>query len=406
VLPVWQKAVEPYIKSGDLIAIGVVQEQHPDRTRLYRQWRQLKWPIFVDSLNTLEQVKAVPIPVAIDESGVVVDANFRPEELDAFMKRSANIVELPRSFNRASPPSMELILSSLANNPTAEIFQAMGEAYFRGGDERDLDNCVYAFEETVRMGSDDARAHFRLGTALRRRYETRFRKPGDAQAAVDHWGRALDMDPNHYIYRRRLQQYGPRLDKPYNFYFWVEEARKAIRERGEEPVALTAEPMGSEISAPENDATRTTDGQRKNPDPENRINHDKRALVNIESLVTPSRVQPGHRVRGRVTFRLNEKTKPYWNNEADDLAIWLDLPEGVTLIEGSLDFENPETPETQELRQLEFEVQLDDSFEAGAHQIPSYALYYVCDDQGGVCYYLRQDFTLAFTVDGTAAPLK
>ena len=78
--------MKPYVESGELIALGVVQEQHPDRTRLYRQWRQLDWPIFVDSMNTIDHVTVVPIPMAIDESGIVVDAEFGPKELDAFMK--------------------------------------------------------------------------------------------------------------------------------------------------------------------------------------------------------------------------------------------------------------------------------------------------------------------------------
>ena len=68
--------------------------------------------------------------------------------------------------------------------------------------------------------------------------------------------------------------------------------------------------------------------------------------------------------------------------------------------------EKPETPETQELRHLEFEAQVGDSFETGAHEIPGYALYYVCEDEAGVCYFLRQDFTIGFTVAAAAAPLK
>ena len=50
--------------------MGVVQEQHPDRAKLYRQWRKLGWPIYVDSLNLLG-LSAVPVPVALDESGIV-----------------------------------------------------------------------------------------------------------------------------------------------------------------------------------------------------------------------------------------------------------------------------------------------------------------------------------------------
>ena len=71
-LPVWQKAVEPYVKAGKLVAIGVVQEQHPERALLYRQWRNLDWPIFVDSLNLLD-LEVVPVPIAIDTTGRVFD---------------------------------------------------------------------------------------------------------------------------------------------------------------------------------------------------------------------------------------------------------------------------------------------------------------------------------------------
>ena len=50
----------------------------------------------------------------------------------------------------------------------------------------------------------------------------------------------LDIDPNQYIWRRRIQQYGPRLDKPYPFYDWgAASAREEIAARGETPVGLT-----------------------------------------------------------------------------------------------------------------------------------------------------------------------
>ena len=43
-----------------------------------------------------------------------------------------------------------------------------------------------------------------------------------------------------------MQQYGPRLDKPYPFYDWVETAREEIRARGETPSPLRVEPAGAE----------------------------------------------------------------------------------------------------------------------------------------------------------------
>ncbi len=40
--------------------VGIVQEQHPARTRLFMQWQGMDWPVMVDSLNLLG-VKVVPI---------------------------------------------------------------------------------------------------------------------------------------------------------------------------------------------------------------------------------------------------------------------------------------------------------------------------------------------------------
>jgi len=64
----------------------------------------------------------------------------------------------------------------------------------------------------------------------------------DFEKALKHWQIALDMNPSQYIWRRRIQQYGPRLDKPYSFYDWITQARKDILKRGETPVELNAEP--------------------------------------------------------------------------------------------------------------------------------------------------------------------
>ena len=58
------------------------------------------------------------------------------------------------------------------------------------------------------------------------------------------------MDPSNYIWRRRLQQYGPRLDKPYPFYDWIETARRELKARGIEPHPLRARLTGAEIAQP------------------------------------------------------------------------------------------------------------------------------------------------------------
>lgn len=402
----WQKAVAPYVEAGQLIAIGVVQEQHPDRTRLYRQWRELQWPIFVDSMNVIEHVTVVPIPMALNEAGIVVNTRFNPRQLDEFIQLEFEGPDLPDGYNRIPEPNLDVLRQVAEKKQTVQAWHELGTAYFNYGPEEDLDRSVQALERAIELDPGDGQAHFALGTALRRRYEMGLRKPTDAQSAVEQWGLALDINPNHYIWRRRIQQYGPRLDKPYNFYFWVQQARQDITARGEKPIQLAAEPMGSEIAAPEKRAAEPPGAPLSNPDPKGRINRDKENLVGIEPLVTPARVQPGHRVRTRVTLRLNEKTRPLWNNEAGDLTIWVGLPEGLALSASQITFPNPKTPETRELRQVEFEMAIDEKVPDGQLELPAYALYYVCADEGGVCYYLRNDFKIAFSIDRDAPSLR
>src|SRR5260370_4959275 len=50
--------------------VGIVQEQHPERARLFMQWKRMTWPILTDPLNLLG-VSVVPVTVAIDEHGIV-----------------------------------------------------------------------------------------------------------------------------------------------------------------------------------------------------------------------------------------------------------------------------------------------------------------------------------------------
>ena len=402
----WQEAVAPYVKAGKLTAVGVVQEQHPDRTRLYRQWRELDWPIYVDSLNVIDHVTLVPIPMAIDEAGVIVDAQFRPQELGDFMKRAPNRLEVAADTNRVPEPDLEGLASGAEKLDAPEAWRNLGTALFHHGSARELDRAVAALEKAAKLDAENGPTQFALGAVLRRRYESPLRRPGDAQRAVEHWGKALEIDPNHYIRRRRLQQYGPRLDKPYNFYFWVSEARKDILARGDTPHLLTAEPMGSEVAPPQRRAENVAAGALANPDPRGRIHRDEEGLVVIDTLATPARVQPGHRLRGRITLRLNDSIQPMWNNEADNLEVWVGLKDGMTLVEHQLSFPNPETPETRELRQLEFEVALADNLAPGAVKLEAYALYYVCEEAGGVCYYLRQDFPITFIVDKEAPTLR
>src|SRR5262249_27307617 len=152
--------------------------------------------------------------------------------------------------------------------------------------------------------ASDGAAHFRLGVAYRKRYDSDARQTGDFQRAVDEWKAALDLDPNQYIWRRRIQPYGPRLDKPYSFYDWVITARADRRKRGETPVPLAVEPGGAEFAqpskAPEPSAT-----EHEAPDPRGRVTRDTRKLIGVETAVVPPTKATGAAARVHVEFRPN-----------------------------------------------------------------------------------------------------
>ena len=128
-------------------------------------------------------------------------------------------------------------------------------------------------------------------------------------------------------------------------------------------------------------------------------------MVEISTIVTPARVQPGKRVRVRVVFRLNAKTTPWWNNEADRLTLSLKLPDGVTAGEGTFVHSPPRKPETKELRVLEFELSTSADLPEKPLSISAYATYGVCEDKGGICMYLRQDFKVTLQLDSKAPKL-
>ncbi len=420
----WQETVKPYVDTGALTVIGVVQEQHPDRARLYAQWRRLDWPIFVDSLNLLD-LSVVPIPVAIDASGLVRHERIRPQEIvKKFIEVDYPATKAPEGYNRTAGFAPDHLLKQAEGLQTAKAWRELGDARFlasrglkpaRTSAADNNSSPLEAYQKAVEIDPNDGRAQFRLGVALRSRYDSRRRRSGDAQAAVKHWGLALAIDPNQYIWRRRIQQYGPRLDKPYNFYFWVGQARTEIEARGETPLALSVEPSGSELAPPEKGARPPSGGlgsarasalAARCGSQADRIQRDIKHFVSIEPVVTPARVRPGHLVRARLTFRVNEKTRPYWNNEADDLVLCLDPPKDVTVGEGSLTYPNPIEPETQEDRAVEFEIAVGEAAQTGPLEIQAHALYYVCENKGGKCRYLRQDFTVTVNVDPSAPTIR
>jgi hypothetical protein len=205
------------------------------------------------------------------------------------------------------------------------------------------------------------------------------------------------LQPNQYIWRRRIEQYGPRLTKPYPFYDWVETAARDIIARGEKPVELMVLPTGSEIAS-KGSKFETIERSVKSPDPQGQIYRDEKGLILSEVTVVPPQVKPEETVRVHVTLRPNTRLKAHWNNEAEPLKLWVDAPEGWKVEPQLLTAPQGDRPETSEPRQLEFEVRA--AAEArGTSKLNVYALYYVCEDTGGMCYFLRKDIPVTIAVE-------
>lgn len=241
----------------------------------------------------------------------------------------------------------------------------------------------------MRLDPKDGNSHFRLGVAHRMRYESGGRQPDDFRLAVDSWGKALDINPNHYIYRRRIQQYGPRLDKPYAFYDWIAQAEKEIIARGDKPVALAVRPAGAEIARPTREFAEESKAT-KPPDPDGKIHRDKKELIATEVIVVPARVRPGQSACVHVIFRPSAKQKAHWNNEAEPLRFWVDVPEGWQVSQRLLAAPQGDKPETTEVREINFEFKVPTSAQ-GKVRLTAYALYHACEDAGGTCLFLRKD---------------
>ncbi|MCA9129888.1 MAG: tetratricopeptide repeat protein [Planctomycetales bacterium] len=377
----WHEKTQQARESGQLTVLGVIQEQHSERCRLFSQWQQFDWPILHDPINVLP-VRAVPIFIALDEAGVVVDADLHLEELDSFLSREPvdAAVKTDNAVSKSGVPK--------TGSPAARA-----EDIILWGQPESLSEAIELLTAAIKTDLESASLQFQLGVALRLRYDSSFRQADDFQRAISAWDRALELDPNHYIYRRRIQQYGPRLSKPYPFYDWVAQARHEVTERGETPVHLHVEPQGAEIAEPLKQFL--SEQQEVEPDPDNKIAMDTRKLITAEVVTVPSRAAPGEPRRVHIDLRPSHQV--HWNNETEGVQLVLRTPDGWQLSQTKMVSPQPKSTESSEPRHFELEIQIPQ--DADSRQIEAYALYYVCEDRGGQCLYLRQDIPIDIVVD-------
>jgi tetratricopeptide (TPR) repeat protein len=391
------------VKEGKLVLLGITQEQHPDRCRLLAQWQGFAWPILHDPINVLGS-SAVPILVALDEQGIVRATKPPLETFEtAFLSKTfpAKVRgDRPRRLTpevpwRRASPDFQALRQRAEEAGRSTAWRALGDALALWGGEKGVSAAIAAYTRAARLAPKDAVTQFRLGVCYRRRYDSGQRQAGDFQAAIDHWGRALDLKPNQYIWRRRIQQYGPRLDKPYAFYDWVAVAEKEIAARGEKPVALQVRPGDAEIAQPVK-AFPVKAPKAHSPDPEGKVQRDKRGLIHAEVTVVPPRARPGRAVRIHVVLQPDARQKAHWNNEADPLRLWLDPPEGWQVAQRLLVSPRVKKAVTEEERTLAFEVKAP-ARARGKIRLPAYALYHVCE-AGGQCRFLRLDLPIEVQV--------
>jgi tetratricopeptide (TPR) repeat protein len=399
-VPGWHEATKDLQDAGRLQMVGIIQEQHPDRARLFMQWKKMGWPILVDSYNLLG-VRVVPITLAIDEHGVIRQVNPPRGDVDllerTFLTRDFEPPETLAGGGSKAPDLDSLRPSSGFENPDAWMEYADALAVW-GGEEQ-LDEAIDAYATVVGSNADDAMAHFRTGVAYRMRYDSDRRQEGDFNKAVRGWATALEIDPNQYIFRRRIQQYGPRLDKPYSFYDWVNTARAELEAEGETPSPLVVEPRGAEFAQPAREFMPSS-GPEEEPDPRGRVLRDEGEFIRIEVVAVPPEIEPGATARFHVVFQPVEENLSHWNNEAEELGLWLDPPRGWEVEQHYLTHPLPAEPTSGEPRIVEVEVRAPDRSGSGPITLPAYALYYVCEDVDGLCLYRRQDLELQVNVRG------
>lgn len=366
--------------------VGIIQEQHPDRCRLFMQWKEMDWPIMVDSLNLLG-VAAVPITLFIDEHGIVRNARPRQSDLEAFVQAEYEAPADVKAF-RPAAPDLESLAADAATGDTRALMRYADAVVMFGSADR-LDQAIDAYQSLLAQDPEDGAAHFRLGVAHRKRYETDTeRQPDDFAHAIEHWTTALGINPNQYIWRRRIQQWGPRLDKPYSFYDWVVTARTDIRERGDEPVELTVEPSGAEFAQRAREFVSTTEVEEG--EPAQAIALDDTPLIIAESVVVPTTAR-GAVYRVYVLFRPNAAVSGHWNNEAEPMMVRVKPPDGWEVDRRLFTVENAPAATSLETRSIEFELRYAGEGNAASTKLTLHARYNACEGASGVCVYRQLD---------------
>lgn len=441
-MPVWHEKTKALIESRELAVVGITQEQHPDRCALFAQWQQFGFPILWDPFG-VTGLEVVPVVTAIDEHGIVrlgrpdprkFDQQFIPEFMDVSFEAVGAEVKRPAGFRISDAEKGQGVALAMArllrSGPLAQTINA---------DVRTLDEDA--------ASSADPRADFFAGVAHRLRSDGPHAQPGDFQAAADAWHRALNAMPNQYIWRRRIQQWGPRLDKPYAFYDWVSRAIEGVAARGETAVRVLTPLSGSEIADKSREVPSADQKEAVAPDPTGKVERDEGQLVRIHTAAVLHTGGAGTKPRTpRGATRVHVALEPMpaagpngtggakWALDAEPPAVWIELPEGwraeatlhsfeyaaMVKVAGSGESLGESEAKAsdaaeQALLRIDFGVSTPpvplvpprDGPEEGpppaTADIRGYAVYFVCLEDG-TCVYRRQDFSVTIDLPEAPAP--
>jgi hypothetical protein len=395
-VPVWHELSKSWREQHDLVVLGIAQEQHPERCDLFARWQGFDWPILWDPFN-LTEARAVPNVYVLDEAGIVRSVRPSTSTFEAdFLLADLGVAAAAQTSRtlRTGQPRLVECADPAGDPQETAMWDALSSLVFANVDARPLDDVIPVLRAWAQARPDDARARFRLGVALRMRYDSASGRSGDFQAALDAWSAALAARPNEYIWRRRIQQYGPALDKPYPFYDWVEQALADLAERGDVVPDLSIDLTEAERALPRRGFTAV--GEELEPDPDGALLRDDGDWLQVEGAVAfqTGRDEPTARVH--VAFRPVPDRGVHWNNEVQPLVVWFGvggLPEGWSLDRRLVQVATrSDSPVSTETRRAEVELRLP----PGARgELRGYALFYACEDAEGLCTYLRRDFSVA-----------
>lgn len=396
-MPVWHDRMRGYVTSGELALLGVTQEQHRERCQLFAQWQRFDWPILHDPINAL-QSRAVPIVLAIDEHGIVRLENPRPEDIGPqFIEREFlddAEVEAAVPWTPSYPPDWAAMKSRAESTNLPADWQRLGDAAALWGTDTQWDTAIEAYQQVLARDAAQAMAWFRLGVCLRMRYEQPPHRAEDFRQAIAAWGRSLELDPNQYIWRRRIQQYGPRLEKPYPFYDWVEAAEDAIRARGESPVELPVRPDGAELAQP----IRSFDGVQDAPAESDAAIEREDQAVGVEIVVVPDRIEPGRTARIHLIFQPQRESLEQWDPEAEPVQVHL-VPPPAVLVSAPFVAQGSRSrpPSLSDPLTIGYEILVPEDARDSV-RVPGYALYNLCHQESGQCRYVRHDFEIVVPI--------